>query len=69
MKDGIEFARDVARFSDVEAAYLVDVLRGAYMVKTADGCEDQLLGDFIAALDECDCIEFYEEDEALVDAD
>lgn len=58
MRDGIDFQRDVARFSEVEAAYLVEVLRGAYKIATADGGEAMLLGDFIEALEDCCTIEF-----------
>lgn len=67
MRDAIEFGREVARFSSKDAAYIVDVLRGAYSIVTADGDEAEILGDFIAALDECDCIEIVEDEEFLVD--
>ena len=69
MQDAIQFQQDVARFSDVEAAYIVDLLRNVFSIRTARGEEDQLLGDFIDALDSCDCITIFEEQELLVDAD
>jgi hypothetical protein len=65
MRDGIDFARDVARFTESEAAYIVDVLRGAYKIVVADGNEAELLGDFISALEDCDCINIV--DDVLVD--
>lgn len=33
-----------------EYAYIEQVLRGAYLIRTAEGEEDELLGDFIQAL-------------------
>jgi len=67
MNDAIDFQREVARFGHTDVAYIVDVLRGAFQISTANGNEDQLLGDFIAALDECDCIEIVEDEEMLID--
>lgn len=67
MRDGIDFANDVARFTETEAGYIVDVLRGAYSIAVADGGEAELLGDFIAALEGCDCINIVEDEEVLID--
>ena len=67
---------EVARFSGTDAAYIVDVLRSAYGVLDAADthsesgmdCESKLLlGDFIAALDECDVIVIVDDEEFLVD--
>lgn len=68
MQDSVDFGRSVARFSTFDAAYVVDVLRGAYSIVTANGGEDEVLADFIDALDECDSIVITDE-EYLVDAD
>lgn len=68
MNDAIDFGRNVARFSHADAGYIVDVLRGAYSIVTADGNEAEILGDFIDALEDCDSIEIVDE-EYLVDAD
>ena len=67
MRDGVDFARETARFSTTDVAYVVDVLRGAYtIVNSTNGAGDEytmLLGDFIAALDECDSIEIVEDED------
>jgi hypothetical protein len=60
--------REVARFSETATAHILDILRGAYAIRTCDGAEDEVLADFIEALDECDSIEIAD-DEMLVDAD
>lgn len=77
MRDGVDFAREVARFSGSDVSYIVDLLRGVY--KTMDLCESYddsgdsegklFLGDFIEALDNADCIEIVDDEEFLVDAD
>lgn len=70
MRDSIDFAKDVARFSDSEAGYLVDLLRGVYMIADTldshnhdhDSDTKLLLGDLIEALDQCDSIEIVSDD-------
>jgi len=41
-------------FTSDEFAHIEMILRGAYLIRTADGEEDELLGDFIEALVEDD---------------
>ena len=38
-------------FEDSEFARIVNILRGAYQIRTSDGSDDELLGDFIEALE------------------
>lgn len=41
-----------AFFEKEELGYIAKILRGAYTIKTANGDEDELLGDFLQALDD-----------------
>jgi hypothetical protein len=43
---------DYAVFQPEELAYISRILRGAFEISTADGRDDELLGDFIQALDD-----------------
>jgi hypothetical protein len=61
MVDALRFKRSIARFTDRDASYLVDLLSEVYLVKP-----DETLNDLILALDECDCIEI-EDDEVVLD--
>ena len=67
MRDNVDFARETARFTSIEASYIVDVLRGAYTIADCTSPNDKemvlLIGDFIAALDECDSIEIVEDED------
>ncbi len=74
MTDGIDFERSIARISGSNAAYIVDVLRGAYQVVLAteqntDGDMALVIFDFIEALEDCDSIEIVDDEEYLIDAD
>lgn len=78
MKDGIDFAREVARFNGSDVAYIVDLLRGVYKVMDdcdnfGENCTDSegklFLGDFIEALESADSIEIVDDEEFLIDAD
>lgn len=66
MTDGIEFGNEAARFGYRDAAYLVDVLRGAYTIASASGEDCDLIADFIEALETCDCINLFD-DELVID--
>lgn len=46
------FETEPAYFDREELAYISRILRGAFEIRTADNCEDEILGDFIQALDE-----------------
>jgi hypothetical protein len=43
---------DYSVFEDKELARIAVILRGAFDIRTADGEDDELLGDFIQALDD-----------------
>ena len=47
---------EISRFTSEEFESIAAVLRGAYVILTADGEEDELVGDFIAALEQKDTI-------------
>lgn len=43
---------EIAYFGQEELAYISRILRGAFEIRTAEGEEDELLADFIQALEE-----------------
>jgi hypothetical protein len=55
MNDAIDFSR-IYSFNGNEAAYIVELLQSVYDIRTANGEEDLVLGDFITALDNGDKI-------------
>lgn len=70
MQDGIAFQLEVARFHERDVTYIVDLLRCVYKIRTAQSGEtDDILEDFIDALETADSIEIVEKKEFLVDAD
>lgn len=45
-------ANEIAFFEREELAYISRILRGAFEIRTAEGEEDEVLADFIQALDD-----------------
>lgn len=56
-----------ARFYDRDVNHVIDILQSAYAIRCTGDCTDDVLAEFISALEECDFIQLTDDKEALID--